>query len=108
MQRDIIYICKKLEKVLFFLSNERSRNVHITLPCCKRTLSLLLAEKLSTPRVWVILISKVSGQDSVLNAWLSIGIDADKKSGTQLLHMLGKCPNALFLSGYGRAPYKTE
>jgi len=30
--------------------------------------SLLLSEKLLTPRLWVILISRVSGQDSVLNA----------------------------------------
>lgn len=72
------------------------------------SLSLFLTEKLLTPRLRAILSGRVSGQDFVLNAWLCIGIDADKESGTQLLHTLGKRPNALFLNGYGKAPSKIE
>lgn len=70
--------------------------------------SLLLSDKLLILRLRVILSGRVPGRDSVLSAWLHIGIDADKKSSTHLLHTLGMCPNVLLLNSYGRAPSKTE
>lgn len=63
----------------------------------KLSLSLLLFKKLLTSGLWVILSGRVSGQGSVLNTWLCTSTEADKQPGTQVLHTLGKCANALYL-----------